>query len=52
MPSEITWMMKSLHFSEVDIFGCQVGNFSRSKPPTPNDYEMLVIAKAAQVMLV
>jgi 2-polyprenyl-3-methyl-5-hydroxy-6-metoxy-1,4-benzoquinol methylase len=45
MPSEITWMMKSLHFSNIEIFGCQVGNFSRSKSLTPNDFEMLVIAK-------
>lgn len=45
MPSEITWMMKSLHFSKIDIFGCKVGNFSRGLPPTPDDYEMLVIAK-------
>jgi 2-polyprenyl-3-methyl-5-hydroxy-6-metoxy-1,4-benzoquinol methylase len=44
MPSEITWMLKSLSFSKVDIFGCQVGNFSRSNPPTPNDFEILVIA--------
>ena len=48
MPSEITWMMKSLHFSTIEIFGCQVGNFSRSMPLTPNDYEMLVIAKTAK----
>jgi 2-polyprenyl-3-methyl-5-hydroxy-6-metoxy-1,4-benzoquinol methylase len=45
MPSEITWLMKSLHYSTTEIFGCQVGNFSRSLPLTPNDYEMLVIAK-------
>jgi ubiquinone/menaquinone biosynthesis C-methylase UbiE len=45
MPSEITWMMKSLHYSKIEIFGCQVGNFSRNIPLTPNNYEMLVIAK-------
>jgi 2-polyprenyl-3-methyl-5-hydroxy-6-metoxy-1,4-benzoquinol methylase len=45
MPSEITWLMKSLQFSIIDIFGCRGGNFSRSMPLTPNDYEMLVIAK-------
>ncbi|RPI03088.1 MAG: class I SAM-dependent methyltransferase [Ignavibacteriae bacterium] len=47
MPSEINWMLKSLHFSTVEIFGCQVGNFTRNKPLTPHDYEMLVIAKTA-----
>jgi 2-polyprenyl-3-methyl-5-hydroxy-6-metoxy-1,4-benzoquinol methylase len=44
MPSEITWMLKLLHFSKIEIFGCQVGNFNRRMPLTPNDYEMLVIA--------
>jgi ubiquinone/menaquinone biosynthesis C-methylase UbiE len=47
MPSEITWMLKSLYFSKIEIFGCQVGNFSRSMPLTPNDFEMLVIAGKA-----
>jgi SAM-dependent methyltransferase len=45
MPSEITWMMKSLHFIGIEIFGCQAGNFSRSMSLTPNNFEMLVIAK-------
>jgi 2-polyprenyl-3-methyl-5-hydroxy-6-metoxy-1,4-benzoquinol methylase len=47
MPSEITWMLKSLGFSSVDIFGCQVGNFNRTMLLTPNDYEMLIIATNA-----
>ena len=47
LPSEITWMMKSLQFSKIEIFGCQVGNFNRSIPPTPNDFELLVIGKIA-----
>ena len=47
MPSEITWMLKSLHFSQVNIFGGQVGNFSRTIPLTPNDFEMLVVARMA-----
>jgi 2-polyprenyl-3-methyl-5-hydroxy-6-metoxy-1,4-benzoquinol methylase len=45
LPSEITWMLKSLNFSKVEIFGCQVGNFTRNIPLTPNEFEMLVIAK-------
>jgi 2-polyprenyl-3-methyl-5-hydroxy-6-metoxy-1,4-benzoquinol methylase len=47
MPSEITWMLKSLHFSKVEIFGCQVGNFNRTMQLTPNEYEMLVVATMA-----
>jgi 2-polyprenyl-3-methyl-5-hydroxy-6-metoxy-1,4-benzoquinol methylase len=44
LPSEITWMLKSLNFSKIDIFGGQVGNFNRSKLLTPDEYEMLVVA--------
>jgi 2-polyprenyl-3-methyl-5-hydroxy-6-metoxy-1,4-benzoquinol methylase len=47
IPSEITWMLKSLHFSKVEIFGCQIGNFSRTMQLTPNEYEMLVVATMA-----
>jgi 2-polyprenyl-3-methyl-5-hydroxy-6-metoxy-1,4-benzoquinol methylase len=45
LPSEITWMLKSLNFSDIAIFGGQVGNFTRSMTLTPNDFEMLVVAK-------
>jgi hypothetical protein len=45
MPSEISWMLKSLGFADVGIYGCQIGTFSRDTAPTPNDFEMLVIAK-------
>lgn len=44
MPSEITWMLRSLGFDKVEIFGGQVGNFSRTLPLTPNDFEILVVA--------
>jgi 2-polyprenyl-3-methyl-5-hydroxy-6-metoxy-1,4-benzoquinol methylase len=47
MPSEITWMLKSLGFSTIDIFGCPIGNFNRGTQLTPNDFEMLVIATMA-----
>ncbi|MBN1398951.1 MAG: class I SAM-dependent methyltransferase [Bacteroidetes bacterium] len=45
LPSEISWMMKSLGFSVIDIFAGQVGNFRRGQQLTPNNYEMLVVAK-------
>lgn len=44
-PSEITWMLKSLGFKRIDIFGCDIGVFNRNKPLTTEDYEMLVIAE-------
>ncbi len=45
VPSEITWLLKSLNFSKIDIFGCEIGNFTREKDLTTEDYEMLVIAE-------
>jgi len=45
MPSEITWLLKSLNFSKVDIFGCKIGNFSRDNELSTEDFEMLVIAE-------
>ncbi len=43
VPSEITWLLSSLGFSSVEIFGCELGNFSRNKKLSTEDYEMLVI---------
>ncbi|QUH23271.1 methyltransferase domain-containing protein [Methanobacterium alkalithermotolerans] len=44
VPSEITWLLKSLNFSKIDIHGCELGNFSRENTLDTEDYEMLVIA--------
>ncbi len=45
VPSEITWMLKSLHFAEIEIFGAKLGAFSRNDRLTTEDFEMLVAAK-------
>ncbi len=45
VPSEITWLLKSLHFGTIDIYGCKIGVFSRDNRLTSDDYEMLVIAQ-------
>jgi len=45
VPSEITWLLKSLNFSKIDILGCETGNFSRDHPLTTENFEMLVIAE-------
>ena len=45
MPSEITWYLKTLGFSTVEIFGCRLGEFSRNDKLTVEDYEMLVVAQ-------
>lgn len=44
-PSEITWLLKSIGFSTVQIFGGVLGNFSRDKKLSHDDYEMLVITE-------
>ena len=45
MPSEITWLLKSLGYRTIDIFGAQLGEFSREHKLTVKDFEMLVIAE-------
>ncbi|MBK8492094.1 MAG: class I SAM-dependent methyltransferase [Saprospirales bacterium] len=45
VPSEIIWLLKSLHFRQIDIFGAKLGAFSREDHLTTEDFEMLVIAE-------
>lgn len=44
VPSEITWLLKTLSFKTIDIFGAKLGAFSRADKLTTADFEMLVIA--------
>jgi 2-polyprenyl-3-methyl-5-hydroxy-6-metoxy-1,4-benzoquinol methylase len=43
-PSEISWLLGSLGFQQIEIYGCAPGQFTKNKMLTPNDYEMLVLA--------
>jgi len=45
VPAEITWLLKSLGYETIDIFGARLGEFSREHKLTTKDFEMLVIAK-------
>lgn len=45
VPSEITWLLRSLGFTTVDIAGATLGAFSRTDTLTTDDFEMLVIAE-------
>jgi ubiquinone/menaquinone biosynthesis C-methylase UbiE len=45
VPSEITWLLKSLGYKKIDIYGAKLGAFSRSDTLTTEDFEMLVIAE-------
>jgi 2-polyprenyl-3-methyl-5-hydroxy-6-metoxy-1,4-benzoquinol methylase len=45
VPSEMTWLLKTLDFGTIDIYGAKLGAFSRNDPLSAADYEMLVIAE-------
>jgi hypothetical protein len=44
-PSEITWLLKTLNFITVDIYGAKLGAFSRNDKLSTEDFEMLIIAE-------
>ncbi|MFA5819716.1 MAG: hypothetical protein WC854_10630 [Bacteroidales bacterium] len=45
VPSEISWLLKSLNFKIIDIYGAKLGAFSRNDKLTAEDFEMLIIAE-------
>ena len=45
VPSEITWLLKTLGYTEIEIFGAKLGAYSREDRLTTEDFEMLVIAE-------
>ena len=45
VPSEITWLLKSLDFKSIEIFGAKLGAFSRNDSLSTEDFEMLVVAE-------
>ncbi len=45
MPSEINWLLKSLGFKKIDIFGAKLGAYSREDQLMTEDFEMLVVAE-------
>lgn len=45
VPSEITWLLKSLGYKKIEIFGAKLGAFSRNDKLTTADFEMLVVAE-------
>ena len=45
VPSEIAWLVKTAGFAAPEIFGAKLGAYSRNDPLTPDDFEMLVIAR-------
>ena len=45
VPSEITWLLKTLGYKKIDIFGVKLGAFSRKDKLTSEDFEMLIVAE-------
>lgn len=45
VPSEISWLLKTIGFKTINIFGAKLGAFSRNDKLTTDDFEMLVIAE-------
>jgi len=45
VPSEITWLLKTIGFTNIEIFGAKLGALSREDKLTTEDFEMLVIAE-------
>ncbi len=46
LPSELTWYMHTLGMRNAAVFGCTAGDF-RKCPPTPDHFELLVLAEKA-----
>lgn len=44
VPSEIAWLLKTLGFRTIDIFGAKLGAYSRNDRLTTEHFEMLIIA--------
>lgn len=44
-PSEITWLLKTIGFKTIDIFGAKLGAFGRDDTLSTEDFEMLVIGE-------
>jgi len=45
VPCEITWLLKTLGYKIINIFGARLGAFSREHKLTTKDFEMLVVAE-------
>ncbi len=41
----MNWLLKTIGFSKIEIFGAKLGAFSREDKLTTEDYEMLISAE-------
>ncbi len=52
VPSEITWLLKTLGYGRIEIFGAKLGAYSRYDALTQDDFEMLVIGQKGRSRVV
>ncbi|MFA7255384.1 MAG: class I SAM-dependent methyltransferase [Candidatus Omnitrophota bacterium] len=45
VPSEIKWLLKTLGYKKIYIFGAKLGAYSRNDKLTTDDFEMLIVAE-------
>ncbi len=45
IPPEMTWLLHSVGFSTVNIYGAELGKWSRDKKLSADDLEMLIVAR-------
>ena len=45
IPSEMTWLLKSVGFKTIDIYGAKLGSLSRGDKLNTDDFQMLIIAE-------
>lgn len=44
-PSEMRWLLETLGMTDLGIYACELGHFSRDRAPGFEDFELLVIAR-------
>jgi SAM-dependent methyltransferase len=44
-PCEMRWLLATLGMTDIGIYGCELGRFSRERAPGFDDFELLVIAR-------
>lgn len=44
-PCEMRWLLETLGMTDIGIYACELGQFSRGRAPGFDDFEMLVIAR-------
>jgi SAM-dependent methyltransferase len=44
-PCELRWLLESLGMTDIGLYACELGRFSRDRAPGCDDFELLVVAR-------